>query len=71
MVMLACSSWKFEQICRNLCRRERDHSEAERAQHIKQIRDLQEHLQEKERQLIDLQEQVCIDFYALDESFRK
>ncbi|KAL1059858.1 hypothetical protein V6Z11_1Z001300 [Gossypium hirsutum] len=38
-------------------RRERDHSEAERAQHIKQIHDLQEHVQDKERQLIDLQEQ--------------
>ncbi|KAK6250797.1 hypothetical protein SCA6_004802 [Theobroma cacao] len=38
-------------------RRERDHSEAERAQHIKQIHDLQEHVQEKERQLIELQEQ--------------
>ncbi|XVF12744.1 hypothetical protein REPUB_Repub08aG0145900 [Reevesia pubescens] len=38
-------------------RRERDHSEAERAQHIKQIHDLQEHAQEKERQLIELQEQ--------------
>ncbi|KAK1554910.1 hypothetical protein Q3G72_026251 [Acer saccharum] len=38
-------------------RRERDHSEAERAQHIKQIHDFQEHVQEKERQLIDLQEQ--------------
>jgi hypothetical protein len=42
------------------CRRERDHSEAERAQHIKQMRDVQEHIQEKERQLIELQEQVCI-----------
>ncbi|PON81202.1 RNA polymerase II degradation factor [Trema orientale] len=38
-------------------RRERDHTEAERAQHIKKIHDLQEHIQEKERQLIDLQEQ--------------
>ncbi|KAJ7959413.1 Reticulocyte-binding 2 a [Quillaja saponaria] len=38
-------------------RRERDHSEAERAQQIKQIHDLQEHIQEKERQLIELQEQ--------------
>ncbi|MCD9642692.1 hypothetical protein HAX54_029599 [Datura stramonium] len=38
-------------------RRERDSSEAERAQHIKQIHDLQEHIQEKERQLIELQEQ--------------
>ncbi|GMI71632.1 hypothetical protein like AT5G53620 [Hibiscus trionum] len=38
-------------------RRERDHSEAERAQHLKQIHDLQEHVQEKERQLTELQEQ--------------
>ncbi|XP_022763167.1 uncharacterized protein LOC111308796 isoform X4 [Durio zibethinus] len=38
-------------------RRERDHSEAERAQHVKQRHDLQEHVQEKERQLIELQEQ--------------
>ncbi|KAK8530706.1 hypothetical protein V6N13_030650 [Hibiscus sabdariffa] len=38
-------------------RRERDHSEAERAQHIKQIQELQEHVQEKERQFIELQEQ--------------
>ncbi|XWS61401.1 hypothetical protein CRYUN_Cryun07bG0123100 [Craigia yunnanensis] len=37
--------------------RERDHSEAERTQHIKQIHDLQDHVQEKERQLIELQEQ--------------
>lgn len=40
-------------------RRERDHSEAERAQHIAKIHELQEHIQEKERQLMDLQEQVC------------
>ncbi|KAL3653690.1 hypothetical protein CASFOL_003371 [Castilleja foliolosa] len=38
-------------------RMEIDNSEAERAQHIKQIHDLQEHVQEKERQLIELQEQ--------------
>ncbi|XAR52160.1 hypothetical protein NMG60_11020083 [Bertholletia excelsa] len=38
-------------------RRERDNSEAERAQHIKQIHDLQEHFQEKERQFLELQEQ--------------
>lgn len=37
-------------------RRERDSSEAERAQHIKQIHDLQEHIQEKERQFMELQE---------------
>ncbi|GAA0164773.1 hypothetical protein LIER_20328 [Lithospermum erythrorhizon] len=38
-------------------RRERDSSEAERAQYIKQIHDLQEHIQEKERQFSELQEQ--------------
>ncbi|KAE8675557.1 leucine-rich repeat receptor-like protein kinase PEPR1 [Hibiscus syriacus] len=37
-------------------RRERDHSEAERTQHINQTQDLQEHVQEKERQFIELQE---------------
>lgn len=41
---------------------ERDHSEAERAQHIKQIHDLQEHIQEKDRQLIELQEQVGLRY---------
>ncbi|WOL05237.1 hypothetical protein Cni_G13964 [Canna indica] len=38
-------------------RRERDNSEAERAQHLSQIRDLQEHIQEKESQFLALQEQ--------------
>nr|XP_027108610.1 uncharacterized protein LOC113728251 [Coffea arabica] len=38
-------------------RRERDNTEAERAQHIKQIHELQEHFQEKDRQLMELQEQ--------------
>lgn len=38
-------------------RRERDNSEAERAQHLKQIHDLQEHIQEKERQFMEIQEQ--------------
>ncbi|KAI3704823.1 hypothetical protein L1987_75052 [Smallanthus sonchifolius] len=38
-------------------RRERDNSEAERAQHIKKIHDLQEHIQEKDQQLIEMQEQ--------------
>uniref|UniRef100_K3YG72 DUF7725 domain-containing protein n=1 Tax=Setaria italica TaxID=4555 RepID=K3YG72_SETIT len=38
-------------------RRERDTSEAERAQHLKQIHDLQEHLREKESQFIALEEQ--------------
>ncbi|EEF42783.1 conserved hypothetical protein [Ricinus communis] len=42
-------------------RRERDHSEAERAQHIQKIRDLQEHIQEKERQILELQEQHRVD----------
>lgn len=38
-------------------RRERDNIDAERAHHIKQIHDLQEHIQDKERQLLELQEQ--------------
>lgn len=38
-------------------RRERDSIEAERTHHIKQIHDLQEHLQDKERQFLELQEQ--------------
>lgn len=42
----------------NLCRRELDNSEAERAQHLSQIRDLQEHIQEKESQILALQEEV-------------
>lgn len=37
-------------------RRELDNSEAERAHHLKQIHDLQEHIQEKESQFLDLQE---------------
>ncbi|KAL8124001.1 hypothetical protein AgCh_011850 [Apium graveolens] len=37
--------------------RERDTSEAERAQHVKQIYDFQDHMQEKERQFMELQEQ--------------
>lgn len=40
------------------CRRELDNSEADRAQHIKKIHDLQEHIQEKDQQLIEMQEQV-------------
>ncbi|AQK57833.1 uncharacterized protein LOC100383560 [Zea mays] len=38
-------------------RRERDNSEAERAQHLKQIHDLQELLREKESQFIAIEEQ--------------
>lgn len=38
-------------------RRERDNSEAERAQHLKQIHDLQDHVQEKESQILALEEQ--------------
>ncbi|CAA2999451.1 Hypothetical predicted protein [Olea europaea subsp. europaea] len=38
-------------------RRERDSTEAERALHIRQIHDFQEHLQEKEQQLMELQDQ--------------
>ncbi|KAL3521702.1 hypothetical protein ACH5RR_019851 [Cinchona calisaya] len=55
-------------------RRERDNTEAERAQHIKQIHDLQEHFQEKERQLMELQEQNRIAQETIifkDEQLRK
>ncbi|URE46804.1 hypothetical protein MUK42_33260 [Musa troglodytarum] len=38
-------------------RRELDNSEAERAQHLSQIRDLQKHIQEKESQILALQEE--------------
>ncbi|KAL5726765.1 hypothetical protein ACHQM5_000028 [Ranunculus cassubicifolius] len=38
-------------------RRERDNYEAERAQQLQQIHDLQEHIQEKERQYLELEEQ--------------
>ncbi|XXG68087.1 hypothetical protein AAC387_Pa06g1260 [Persea americana] len=38
-------------------RRERDNSEAERAQHLKQIHDLKEHIQGKESQFLELEEQ--------------
>ncbi|XP_010267437.1 PREDICTED: uncharacterized protein LOC104604674 isoform X3 [Nelumbo nucifera] len=38
-------------------RRERDNSEAERVQHLKQIHDLKEHIEQKERQFFELEEQ--------------
>ncbi|GFY81795.1 hypothetical protein Acr_02g0000350 [Actinidia rufa] len=38
-------------------RRERDNSEAERTKHLKQIHDLREHIQDKDRQFLELQEQ--------------
>ncbi|KAF8042813.1 hypothetical protein BT93_A1211 [Corymbia citriodora subsp. variegata] len=41
-------------------RRERDHSDAERMQHLQQIHDLQEHIQDKDRQVMDLQEQYRV-----------
>ncbi|KAK4743449.1 hypothetical protein SAY87_001450 [Trapa incisa] len=56
-------AWAKEDILREqnkelaTFRRELDHSEVERLQHIKQIHDLQEHLQDKERQLIEMQDQ--------------
>ncbi|KAI9078235.1 hypothetical protein K1719_039849 [Acacia pycnantha] len=45
-------------------RMERDHSEVERAQHLQQIHELQEHIQGKERQLMELQEQGLDDLLA-------
>lgn len=44
------------------CRRERDNSEAEKAQHMKQIHDLQEHIKEKESHFLALEEQVSYPF---------
>ncbi|KAL3574684.1 hypothetical protein D5086_022785 [Populus alba] len=54
-------------------RREHDHSEAERAQHIQQLHDLQEHFQDKERQFLELQEQHRVDqetIYLKDEQLK-
>ncbi|CAA3001915.1 Hypothetical predicted protein [Olea europaea subsp. europaea] len=39
-------------------RRERDKTETEKAQHIDQIHDLKEHIQDKEKQFMELQEQL-------------
>lgn len=41
-----------------ICRRELDNTEAERAQHLSQICDLQEHIQGKDSQILALQDQV-------------
>lgn len=46
-----------------ICRRERDHSEAERSKNIQKISELQEHIQEKESQLSELQEQVSFPLF--------
>ncbi|XP_047327883.1 uncharacterized protein LOC124931461 isoform X2 [Impatiens glandulifera] len=57
------AAWAKEDLLReqskelHTFRRERDNSEAERTQHLKQILDLQEHFQEKERLFLELQEQ--------------
>ncbi|KAJ6764664.1 hypothetical protein OIU74_023531 [Salix koriyanagi] len=54
-------------------RREHDHSEAERAQHIQQLHDVQEHIQDKERQIQELQEQHRADqetIYLKDEQLK-
>ncbi|XP_041991937.1 uncharacterized protein LOC121742775 isoform X3 [Salvia splendens] len=56
------SAWAKEGLLREQSKelqsymRERDNVETERAQHIKQIHDLQEHIEEKERQFLELQE---------------
>ncbi|KAJ6764668.1 hypothetical protein OIU74_023531 [Salix koriyanagi] len=53
--------------------REHDHSEAERAQHIQQLHDVQEHIQDKERQIQELQEQHRADqetIYLKDEQLK-
>ncbi|KAJ4952906.1 hypothetical protein NE237_029738 [Protea cynaroides] len=55
-------------------RRERDNSEAERTQHFKQIHELKEHIQEKDRQLLELEEQNRVAQEAIlykDEQLRE
>ncbi|CAI0397559.1 unnamed protein product, partial [Linum tenue] len=54
-------------------RRERDHSEAEKAQHMQQLHEFQEHIQDKERQILELQEQRRVDqetIYLKDEQLK-
>ncbi|XP_042480701.1 uncharacterized protein LOC122061496 isoform X2 [Macadamia integrifolia] len=57
------AAWAKEDLLREqnkelaTIRRERENFEAERAQHLKQIHELQEHIQEKDRQLLELEEQ--------------
>ncbi|KAJ4907579.1 Uncharacterized protein Rs2_11237 [Raphanus sativus] len=57
------AAWEKEGLLREqnkelaTLRRERDHSEAEMSQSIHKISELQEHIQEKERQFAELQEQ--------------
>jgi hypothetical protein len=48
-----------------LCRRDRDNIEAERAQHLKQIHELQEHIREKESQSLALEEQVSLSIFLV------
>lgn len=50
------------------CRRERDHSEAEMSQSLHKISELQEHVQEKERQFAELQEQVSFPVFFVTRS---
>ncbi|KAK1258434.1 hypothetical protein QJS04_geneDACA006637 [Acorus gramineus] len=55
-------------------RRERDNTEAERAQYIKQIHELQEHIREKEGQYLELEEQRRVAQEAIiykDEQLRE
>lgn len=53
------------------CRRERDNSEAEKAQHMKQIHDLQEHIKEKESHFLALEEQVSYPFSIIFALYNK
>lgn len=61
MFKIILLEWSFISLIVTLCRRERDNTEVERAQHLSQIHDFQELIQEKEGQILALQEQV----YAL------
>ncbi|XP_043721925.1 uncharacterized protein LOC122669249 isoform X3 [Telopea speciosissima] len=74
------AAWAKEDLLREqnkelaTIRRERDNSEAERAQHLKQMHELNEHIQGKDRQLLELEEQNRVAQEAIlykDEQLRE
>ncbi|KAJ4956582.1 hypothetical protein NE237_013365 [Protea cynaroides] len=74
------AAWAKEDLLREqnkelvTIRRECENSEAERAQHLKQIHELKEHIEEKDRQLLELEEQNRVAQEAIlykDEQLRE
>ncbi|XP_042504946.1 uncharacterized protein LOC122081762 isoform X2 [Macadamia integrifolia] len=74
------AAWAKEDLLREqnkelaTIRRERDNSEVERAQHLKQMHELKEHIQEKDRQLLEWEEQNRVTQEAIlykDEQLRE